>query len=181
MAVSQRYLNRSDTRQRGWACGRACDSGTVRRLQILSNEGIQEMASITVVGGGGVIRNDTTADITSSCQSAHRRASDQCCWVSSNNGSLSFHWSHPSSHHLVIVPPRVASVLVLSSCCSCLSEPSVFVKACWGLPTTSCQSGLEHLATDLCDLNTWALTHTQRTFTISVTQLFLFTRLSKYL
>lgn len=48
--------------------------------------------------GGGVIRNDTTADITSSCQSAHRRASDQCCWVSSNNSSLSFHWSHPSIH-----------------------------------------------------------------------------------
>lgn len=37
--------------QKGRACERACDSGTEWSLQILSQEGIPEMASIT---GGGV-------------------------------------------------------------------------------------------------------------------------------
>lgn len=41
--------------QKGRACERACDSGTEWRLEILSKEGIPEMASITRRGAQSLI------------------------------------------------------------------------------------------------------------------------------
>lgn len=152
-SVNAVFTEETPTCVRGRACGRACDRGTAWRLQMLSSQGIPEMASITVgmergcvcvSGGGGAGRGDQSRSgvmplryyrLLSICT---QDSSDQQRWVSSNPSSLSFIGPiHPSIH-----PPHWAISVFMKTFGR--SHISRGVKS---LPKTSSQSGLEHLVT----------------------------------